>query len=219
MADDSGPQRESAVRRFQRSMDIDYEKWHDGVGYDLDAIREAAPQERVEIERLLLARGAADWRDVEALALLDTERARQALQEAAAGDQPAVRMAVSRHAPDLLGEQDRIQSLVRALEEAEFYAGLTQALDEVEEFHPPEVVEALFRGALARSGEVAVHFAAMIAYVYGKASEPFSWELRPFFLRFNTPSAGERRVAFRDLCDMVGVDAKRYLNPSSVPPK
>ena len=57
-------------------MVIDYEKWHDGVGYDLDAIREASQDERQAIEILLFNRGTRDWRDVEALAALDTARAR-----------------------------------------------------------------------------------------------------------------------------------------------
>ena len=31
----------NAVARFTASMVINYEKWHDGIGYDLDAIRDA----------------------------------------------------------------------------------------------------------------------------------------------------------------------------------
>jgi len=39
-------------------MAIDYEKWREGVGYDLEAIREASHEERQAIEILLLNRGA-----------------------------------------------------------------------------------------------------------------------------------------------------------------
>ena len=38
---------DSAVRRFERSMVMDYEKWHDGTGYDLEALKEATPDELV----------------------------------------------------------------------------------------------------------------------------------------------------------------------------
>lgn len=205
------PGEDSALRRFERSMAIDYEKWHDGIGYDLDALREAGPEERRAIEDLLVSRGERDWRDVEALALLDSTRAKEALKAAIAGGDAQVRMAVMRHAPELVAEAERTASLVKALEEAEFYGGLTEALDEAAEFHPPEVVEALFQGALQREGEVAVHFAAMLAYVHGTATEPFDWDQRPFFLRFHTEDAEERHTAFRELCGQLGVDAERYL--------
>jgi hypothetical protein len=83
--------------------------------------------------------------------------------------------------------------------------------DEAEEFHPPGVVETLFRGALNRDGEAAVHFAALLFFLHGKADEPFDWNHRPFFLRFNTDDRKERIAVFRELCEIVGVDPKQYL--------
>ena len=32
-------------QRFLDSLNIDYSKWHDGVGYDLDALRKLSPDE------------------------------------------------------------------------------------------------------------------------------------------------------------------------------
>ena len=49
----------------------------------------------------------------------------------------------------LISAAARTASLVAALESAEIYGGLTQTLLEVEAHHPPEVIEALLRGALA----------------------------------------------------------------------
>jgi len=120
-------------------------------------------------------------------------------------------MAVLAHAPDLLPDADRTTTLVNALRHADFYGGLTQALDEVPDHHPPEVVDALLKGTLERSGEVAVHFAAMLFHLHGRASEPFDWAQRPFFLRFQTDDRREREQAFRDLCAACGIDAGAYL--------
>ncbi|MGC4073716.1 MAG: hypothetical protein QM760_14645 [Nibricoccus sp.] len=39
-------------------MEIDYEKWHDGVGYDLSLIAAATTQQRQRIEQIVLARQA-----------------------------------------------------------------------------------------------------------------------------------------------------------------
>jgi len=201
----------SALDRFQSSMVMDYEKWHDGIGYDLAALAEATPSERDAIERLLLDRGTRDWRDVEALALLDTPAARAALREALSSGDAEIRLAVTRHAPALIGEAQRAASLVQALKSAGPFAGLTQVLDEAEQFHPPEVVEALLQGTLEREGDVAVHLAALLLFLHGKADEPFDMEHRPFFLRFNTDDRAKREAAFRELCGRVGADAQTIL--------
>jgi hypothetical protein len=202
---------DSAVDRFRKSMQIDYEKWHDGIGYDLDIIREATPQELTEIEELLVSRPVDDWRDVEALAAIDSPRARSVLLEALQHPDHQVRAAVAEHAPDLVSDDEHTASLVAALERAELYEGLSQALDEVESFHPPRVVDALFRGLLRREGENAVHFAAMLMFIHGKAITAFDWDQRPFFLQFHTEDHAERRRHFRELCERIDVNPDEML--------
>jgi hypothetical protein len=201
----------TALERFERSMVMDYEKWHDGIGYDLDALRAATPEERQTIETMLLHRGTKDWRDVEALAALDTPRAGQALKSAAEHPDPQIRLAVARNAPKLVADTGRAASLVKAIQTANLYAGLSQALDEAAQFHPKEVVDALFHGALHRDGETAVQFAALLMFVHDKADSPFDWDQRPFFLRFNTQNQKDRETAFVELCQKIGVDASSYL--------
>ena len=73
---------------------MNHEKWHDGVGYDLDALRAASPDERNAIEATLLHRAPYTWNDVEALAALDTPGARTALRSALDGGDTRVRAAV-----------------------------------------------------------------------------------------------------------------------------
>src|SRR5262245_35406942 len=129
---------ESPLDRFFRSMMIDYEKWHDGIGYDIDALREASALERSEIEHRLAPRFKTDWRDVEALAALNTPKAKELLQKALKQGNAEIRAAVMRHAPELVSNEEQIRPLIQALETAEFYEGLTQTMDLVEDFHPPE---------------------------------------------------------------------------------
>jgi hypothetical protein len=201
----------TSLGRFERSMVITYEKWHDGIGYDIDALKAATPQERSLIQEMLLARGAQDWRDVEALAALDTPPALQVLRAAMTSSDAQIRLAVTRYAPHLVPEEQRIASLVKALRTGVVYGGLSEALDEVEDFHPKEIVDALFHGVLEREGEVAVLLAAMLMYVHGKASMGFDWDQRPFFLRFHTENKAERNAAFLELCEKIGVEASNYL--------
>jgi diadenosine tetraphosphatase ApaH/serine/threonine PP2A family protein phosphatase len=201
----------SAPDRFRQSMAIDYAKWHDGIGYDLDIIRNATPQELAEIEQLLLDRPVSDWRDVEALAAIDSPRARAVLLQTLRHPDHQVRTAVAEYASHLVSDDERTASLVAALEHAELYEGLSQALDQVESFHPPRIIDALFRGLLKRKGENAVHFAAMLMFIHGKASTSFDWDQRPFFLQFHTEDREDRRRHFRELCQRIDVNPDEML--------
>jgi hypothetical protein len=201
----------SALARFERSMIIDYEKWHDGVGYDIEALKAAKVEQAKATEDLLLDRGIQDWRDVEALVMLDTSQARELVKAAMTNSDPHIRMAVTRYAPELIPDQQRTASLANAIATGKLFGGLSQALDEAAEYHPKEVVDALFRGALHRDGETAVNIAGLLLYLHGKATEPFDWDQRPFFLRFNTENPAERKAVFLELCEKVGVDPSIYL--------
>ncbi|MFN0066167.1 MAG: hypothetical protein ACKVYV_00885 [Limisphaerales bacterium] len=208
----------SAVSRFKASMAIDYEKWHDGIGYDLSILREATPGELQAIEEILIQRRSNDWRDVEALAALNSKRAQAALKSALTTGDAKVRLAVHAHAPELVSERQRIDSLVQALEQAGIYTGLSEALDEVAEFHPPEIVQTLLRGLMERDGGTAVHFAALLYFIHGKAPEPFDWAQRPFFLRFNTTDLAAREQVVRELCATLGADPNRCIKPKPAKP-
>ena len=75
-------------------MQMNFERWRDGVGYDLEISDTATPDELLSIEEMLLSHGTGDWRDVEALAALDSPRAREALQRAHQSSSHEVRLAV-----------------------------------------------------------------------------------------------------------------------------
>jgi hypothetical protein len=191
-------------------MVMDREKWHDGVGYDLDALGELSGADLAAAERTLIQHTPRDWRDIEALAQIDSPDARGAVEAALNDPDPQVRREAMKHAGDRVDPTDRERRLIELLDGAAPFANLSAALDEAESFHPPAVIDALFRGALRREGEVAVHYAAMLLYLHGQAAEPFDWDHRPFFLRFHSTGA-EWQAAFRELCDRCGIDASRYL--------
>ena len=199
------PQKSSPLIRFKLSMDIDYEKWHDGVGYDLEALREATPGERMEIEGMLITRSSLDWRDIEALAEINTPRSRAAIKSAASKSIIETSIAAIRYMRELFTDGECISIIVDALRAAKLYGGLSQALDIVADFHPQEVVSELLRGVKQREGDVAVLYAAMLLYLYGKSKEPFDWEKRPFLLRFNTEDTADRHEAYLELCRILNI--------------
>lgn len=200
----------SPFDRFRASLEMDFEKWKEGIGHDLEALRSATGSERDDIERLLLTRGVTDWRDVESLLELGTPRALDLLRMAARSADPAIALAVLRRAPELFDAETRTRQIVRGLETLQFFGGLSDALAAAEEHHPQPVIDALLRGALGRSKEGPVHFAALLFYLYGLADEAFDWNHRPFYLRFASEDPAERQLCFRELCARIGVDPGPY---------
>lgn len=206
-----GAVRFEVIDRFRESMMIDYDRWREGVGYDVGLIQSTTSDEREEIERILFLKSVDDWRDVEALIALDSPRAFEKLRSALLSGNHVVVMSILENAPQLVSHEQRTQLLVAALQSADFYHGLTQALHQVEEHHPPEVIETLFTCLLNRESGVLAHFAGMLMYLYGKSDVPFDWARRPFYLRFNTSDRVQREAAFRELCEAIGTDASIYL--------
>ncbi|MEO7995831.1 MAG: hypothetical protein ABI852_00215, partial [Gemmatimonadaceae bacterium] len=190
--------------KFRETMRIDYEKWHDGVGYDLDLLAQASDDEKRTILSHLIPPGG--WRDVEALAAIHSDVARAALHKALTSDNAEVRASVLRYAPSIATEDDRTQVLLSGLKFGKFYGDLSAVLEQVESFHPPVIVNALFRGLFVRPGDIATHFAAMLAFVHGKGDSSFDWELRPLFLKFNSDDGAERERAFLELCVLLELD-------------
>ena len=208
---EDNPSSQTPLLRFKASMKIGFEEWHDGIGYDIEAIRRVSQAERDTIEQILINHSPRDWRDIEALAELNTKCARETIKEAIKNPNPIIRVAVTRFAPDLITDNERSQSIIYALQNVEIFSGFSNVLDEVEKYHPKEVKEALIKGLLNRKGDVAVHFAAMLFYLFGEAKEPFDWKQRPFFLRFNTEDRKERVEVFRELCQKLKISPEKYL--------
>jgi len=199
------------VERFKASMAMDYDKWHDGTGYDLELLAEANPREKAEIEKILLQSPADGWRDVEALAALDTPAARQALKTAATKGSLETRLAVLRDAPHVIPEEQRTATILKGIKDAEPFGGLSAILGLIEDHHPAPVIEEMLRQTLRGGTNNGVHYAAMLFWIHGKAAAPFDWDHRPFFLKFSGTTGTERRQAFVELCEKIGVDPTPYL--------
>ena len=204
--------RSQAFQRFMASTEITYEQWHDGLGYDLAALAELEGSDRDEAERWLLARAGSDWRDIEGLLALGTAPARDAVVDQLWRGSIEQRLAAARRLPpDPAIEADREAAIVAGLAESTVLSGLTTALDLAAENRGPAVVDALFRAALRDDREMAVHAAALLLFLHGKAKEPFDWDRRSFTLQFGVADASRRRAAFEQLCRECGVDPARYL--------
>jgi hypothetical protein len=199
----------AALRHFIASMTIDYEKWHDGIGYDLSTIDRMTANELESATKILLERQPPTWRDLEALDRINSPMARQAIADALKHSSAEVRVAAARYTRG--ADSERQAALIDALQQCDIYDGLTPALDQVEHFHPPAIIDTLLRLILVREGPIVVHFAAMLFFIFGKAKSSFDWDHRPYFLKFDTEDRAERVTLFKELCKTIGVDAEKYL--------
>jgi hypothetical protein len=170
-------------QRFLDSMVMNFDKWHDGIGYDLEALEQMSDEERRSIEELLIGNleGPGDWRDVEALASMGTPSARAAVVEArdhrnAKVRNRAISMLLRGPTPEL--ETDSLEELVVQAVEQGYY-------NMAQEMPTLRVKQALLECTRKASDSVIrVNAAGLLMYLCGQAPEPFDWSQRPFFLRF-----------------------------------
>ena len=201
---------DEARRRFVGSMQINYEKWHDGIGYDLAALDDVTEQDKEEIIEMLASNEDDSWRRFEALDYIGTPKALSIIEKSLEDKRLQVRIAAARFVRD--SDEARERVFIQALEKSNLYEGLSQVLDQIENFHPPGIVDALFRGLLKRGDSAAVNFAGILFFIHGKADSSFDWGQRPLFLKFDTDDINVRKQAFIELCSKLEVDPKKYLN-------
>jgi len=164
------------------------------------------------IERFLISRGIQHFIDAEALVLLDTPGAREALCDAFRTGATEIQAAIAYLAPQLFTEDVRAAELIRRIEQCDVYQGLSLTLTQIEDTHPPAVIHAMLRRIARDPGITAVHYAGLLLFLHNRASEPFDWGQRPFLLRFNPGNESDRHEAFVELCSMLGYEANNYTD-------
>jgi len=193
------------------SMQMDHEKWHDGIGYDVEAIAEmTGPERKRLVEVLTGVNGGVTWREVEALKAIDLPAARRAIK---AASQDHLRVDTRLSAADAMLDSGKMKDKdfdallarqIRALHRIE--DGCTKALLLAEQYPTDRVKQALLWASWNHT-ECAMHCAAMLCYLCGVAKEPFDWAMRPFFLRLGFhENYFTRKAAFDELCKMVKME-------------
>jgi hypothetical protein len=198
----------AALKRFQRSMQIGYAEWHDGIGYSLDALDAMTPEERLVAENLVLDQHFDDWRDVEALDHIGSTRALAELKKAASAKPLEVRIeAAARLARRKLLSRAKIEEIiVGALDETTLLNGMVKTLDFAAS-HPTAAVKAkLLKCAREGNSNIRVHAAALVHFLHGGASRAFDVKHRPFYLKFASKDRKTRQAAYLELCEKIGVD-------------
>jgi len=204
-------------QRFLDSMNMDYAKWHDGVGYDLDALRKLSLDEKEKVEDVLITHGVKDWRDIEALAEIGSEKALSAIEGALQSDKYEVRIKAieSLLEKKVVSEKEIETVLVETIPLVSILNGQTFTLRLAEKYPSSAVKRVLLWCALYGNDDIRVHAAALIYYLYGIATSSFDWNYRPFYLRFGDKNLSKRKLAYDELCDKIQVDPRWPIDESA----
>jgi hypothetical protein len=192
---------------FLQSMNIGYMEWHDGIGYDMEALKSLCPAEKQQAEDLLLSR-LSDFRDIEALDTLGTDRALDGIEGLLASRNLEVRLDATRR----LAARKRISSdtvesiLLDTLPKVTIGKGLTRALSLAEAYPTEAVRRRLLYCALKGNNDLRVHAAALAHFLHGGSAASFDLTHRPLYLRLGSRVRAERQAAYEELCHSVGVD-------------
>ncbi len=199
------PSRKSALLRFLDSMKIGYFEWHDGIGYDLDALNEMTREELKQVEELMISQRDRDWREVETLAALNTPFTIQALKDDLESNNFDVRLFAVKYLKEM-GIEDHIEDVVvKTLPLTKIGDGLTYALSLAETYPTERIRKTVLRCALIGNDDIRIHCAAMTLFLYGRASTNFDSNQKIVF-EFREPDLAKRMVPFTELCRQIGVD-------------
>ncbi len=172
---------------FLDSMVMDFNKWHDGTGYDLEVLKRLGPEERVSIEEQLInhLEQDGDWRDVQALVALGTTSACAAADKARFHNNTKVRNYALRIRLDTQDSKDMTKEDIVELEEQVIQAVKQGDFEMAENMPTMRVKKALLDSIPGFNSEIRVSAVAFLLYLCGQATEPFDWGQRPFFLLFS----------------------------------
>ena len=195
-------------QKFLDSMKRDFDKWHDGIGYDLEALERMEPQEKDSIEDLLIEnlKQAGDWRDVEALVALGTTKAYIEVDKARFHNNAKVRNYALKIIINTRKSKDTAVKDMVGLE-LQIIQAVENGYYQMAECMPTlRVKKALLKFVReAADSVIRVNGAAFLLYICGKTSEPFDWDQRPFFLRFSEDNPEELQKAWEELRKRTGL--------------
>jgi hypothetical protein len=196
-----------AYHLFIDSMFMNFDRWHDVIGYDLEALKRMEPEERASIEELLIEnlQEAGDWRDVDALAALGTESALEAVDKARFHRKTKVREFALKTILNNHHSKKITKKKVAELEDQVVQA-VKRGNFEIAEYMPTvRVKKALLDSTREADSVIRVNAAAFLLYLCGQAAEPFDWSQRPFFLRFSNRDPKTLQEAWEELRKRIGL--------------
>jgi hypothetical protein len=198
-------------------MNMTLEKWREGIGFDLGAVKDVTDSERNLLVKALAERlkETGDWREIEALGTIGTPEAKEVIRNAVGHGSPEIRLYAAKQLAEMDEPAHLENAIVEALRKTRLFGGFSRALDLAAEHPSPRIQETLLDLSLNGDDEQRIHCAALALYLGGKAEEAFDWNHRPFFLRFVDDDRRVQIQAYMELCRRLGVTPRMSTDGSS----
>lgn len=204
----------SAYNTFLKSTNIDYEKWHDGIPYDLEAYAQMTSSERDEVAGEMLVKDELDWRDMQVLAAHGKRESIDRLRhELAVGPVKSRAWALwtlidHGHTPGSVPDTQ----LAHVLDAIDSTDDVMPALDLARAHAGPISKLSLMRGLLERP-RVAFFYAEVLLQVCGLAGADAAFDprFRPLLLRLLPGPQPDREKAIAEVCKLLDI------NPAEIP--
>lgn len=195
-----------AFARFKASAIPDWAAWPEGGTYDLHALADIDPSERDQAVTLLTSR-TVTWREVDALALIETPAAQRAiavgLGDRMSSDTRLAALEAMQRQGRLTDFEERLAREIRCFDQPT--AGLARALRLAAESPSARIRQALL-WASVNATACAPSFAGLLLTLTGAAREPFEPEIREMLARLDVHNtAAARAAAFDSLCRRAGM--------------
>jgi hypothetical protein len=147
-------------------MAIGYMEWHDGIGYDLNALAALSPDELLAAEDLLVARRASDWRDLEALDRIGSARALDQLNRALQSESVDIQIEAAQRLASrgLLTESVIEAIIIAALGRTTIVDGMVKTLNFAAAHPSAAVRRKLLACAVRGNDDLRVHAAALVHF-------------------------------------------------------
>ena len=201
----------AAYQRFIASLTLTEREWRDDTGYDLVALRACSEDERRRIEDLLIDRTVKDWRDLEALAALDSDRAGAEIRATLSSKDPVLRLSAARLLKDAPGRENELEAAVlNILDARQPHHVQMVGFDAAANLPTEKVKDALFRLALHGEGDGAARAAGLLLFLHRLSVAHYPMGERALLNRIASIDRGDKRKAFQELCDRLGVSAAKY---------
>jgi hypothetical protein len=174
-----------AWTRFVASLEMNFDSWHDGTGYDLVALRAMNEIERGAIGEMIATRlgktnHRADWRDIEAAAALGLT---ESLAKRADDEDPRIRLRVKL----ALGQADEVvEQLCETIANSRDEDAVSKALDHVANY-PTDGVKAAVITRVRKVDAQFIYASMVLLEVFGGVGDAFAE--RPFLFEVQAQGA------------------------------
>jgi len=200
----TAPKHSKAYERFLASVVPIWEQWQENQTYDVSGIAKMTAEERNEVVAFLTGRDAT-WREVDALAVIDTPTARAAVDEASKHHlsiDARLAAAEAMHGQGRLPDMDTfLAKQLRLLYQPS--NGLQRAL-RLAEGHPSETIRQALLWASYNQTECAPECAKLLLALTGAAKEP---EVKQMIEKLGLHNSYfDRKAAFDALCRRVKME-------------